>query len=125
MRIVFVYVLDTTTNTLCIHWGYPDYTLTIPWRLQLLHADEGTVDAIGGHELVVGALLHYSAMVEHYDAVGMADGAEAMGYDDGGATFHKCVEGLLHRLFTLRIEGRSSLVENEYRCVAQHSTGYA
>src|SRR5258708_9220871 len=50
-------------------------------RLQLEHRP---VAAAGGHQLVVGAELDHSAVLEHADAVGVAHRREAMRDQDGG-----------------------------------------
>src|SRR6185437_12313949 len=50
--------------------------------LQIKH---GTVAAPQSHQLIVRAQLHHPALLQHANAVGMADGGKAMRDEDSGA----------------------------------------
>ena len=76
-------------------------------------------------ELVVRALFNDTALVEHTNEVGMADGGEAVGDGDGGAVLHQSFQGLLHKALTLRVEGAGGFIQNEDRRILQDSTGDA
>ena len=55
------------------------------------------IQATALHEGGVGALLDNPPLVEHQDAVGLLDGRQAVGHDNGGSPSHQAVERLLHR----------------------------
>lgn len=92
--------------------------------LYLLHHDELVVAALGLHELLVGALLHYPTLLEHHYEVGMLYGAEAVGDDEGGAARHEAVERLLHKVFALGVERRGGFVEDEDVGIGEDGTSY-
>ena len=64
-----------------------------------------------------------SSIVEDEDSLGAADGAEAVGDDDGGLAGEKFVEGLLDLLFALGVEGGGGFVEDQDRSVAEEGAG--
>ncbi len=47
----------------------------------------------------MGALFVDLALFDDEDLVGAADGAEAVGDDEGGAVLHQALEGLLDEFF--------------------------
>ena len=53
------------------------------------------------------------AVIQDKDLVGVFDGREAVGDDEGGTADHEFVERILHDLFALRIERGSRFVEDE------------
>lgn len=59
----------------------------------------------------MGALFGDTPVVDDNDAVGVVDSRKPMGDDDGGAPDEQFVEGFLHELFALGVEGRSRFVE--------------
>ena len=59
----------------------------------ILQLVETVVDAALSQQFAVRALFAQAALVEDEDAVGMLDGAEAMGNDDGGAAREQAIEG--------------------------------
>lgn len=91
---------------------------------EFLHVDEALVVAAKGDELVVGAALHYPALVHHTNQVGIADGGQAVGYDQCRAVFHKSVESLLHKLFALAVERRGGLVKYKHGRILKNGTSY-
>jgi hypothetical protein len=78
-------------------------------------------------QLGVAALLGDVAALQYEDAVGVQDGAEAVGDEDGDvlARARKLPHGLADFLFRERIEGRSSFVEHHERGLAQQGAGNA
>src|SRR5690606_3562940 len=74
---------------------------------------EAGVEAAALEELVVRALLAQLAAVEDEDAVGVLDGGEAMGDDDGGAAAHEGVERMLDLALERGVDGAGGLVEDE------------
>ena len=58
------------------------------------------------------------AALDHQDGVGVHDGVEAVGDDDGGAVLAEMLDRLLHGFFGFRIERRGGLVEQDDRRVA-------
>ena len=71
--------------------------------LYLLHIDEVLVDATPFDELAMCAHFGYLPFMEHADLVGIDDGGESVGYNDGGAIFHKTFQGILHESFALGV----------------------
>ena len=53
------------------------------------------VDADAGHQLVVGAFFHNRAVLDHDDAVKIADGAQTVRDDDCRDVLEKLVQGVL------------------------------
>ena len=68
------------------------------------------IQAVFLHQLLVSALLDEFAVVEDADHIGVADGAEAVGDDEGGAVRAELVEGLLDELLGGVVEGGGGLV---------------
>ena len=69
----------------------------------------------------MGALLDDSAVVEDDDLISIADGAETVGDDKGGAALHQCIHATLYKPFRTGVNARCGLVEDEYRRVAHSS----
>ena len=76
-----------------------------------------------GKELLVGPLLDDTPTIDDADHVGVDDRREAVGDDDGRATRHEVIQGVLHETFALRIQSGGSFVEDEYRGVLEDRTG--
>src|SRR2546423_12580942 len=64
-------------------------------------------------QLVEGAGLDDASVLEHQDAGGVANGREAMGDHEGGASLHDLVERGLELRFRLGVERARSLVEDQ------------
>ena len=65
-----------------------------------LQFDQPTVNPFLGHQLLVGAFLDLLTLFEHHNPVGFLDGAQAMGHDQGGSSFHQGLQGLLDLLLS-------------------------
>ena len=72
------------------------------------------IEAVLGHEGVVGALFDDFAVPHHKNLVGAADGGESMGYDEAGAAFHEFGEGGLDSQFGAGIDGAGGFVQDEH-----------
>ena len=90
-----------------------------------LGAVELGVDAVAGHQLVVGAVFGDDAAGEDDDLVGVADGAEPMGDGDDGLAFHELFEGVDDEFLGFAVEGGGGLVEQQDGAVANHDAGDA
>ena len=87
-----------------------------------LDLHEASVDAVGGQQFGVRALLHELAAVEGQDPVGIAEGGEPVGDGDRGATLDEHGERLLNALLGLGVDVARRLVEHEDpRIVEQRS----
>ena len=75
--------------------------------------------AFDGVEFGVGSRLDDAALVDDEDAVGVADGGEAVGDEEGGSSLHEGFEGLLDETLALGIEGAGGFVEDEDGRVAE------
>src|SRR5206468_9096205 len=73
--------------------------------------------AIASQQLRGRPFLEEGAIVEDDDAVGMADGRQAMGHDERRPALHQTLEGVEHRRLSVGVEGRRRLVEDEDRRV--------
>ena len=71
------------------------------------------VDAPHLHELSVSAHLYSTTTTDHNNTVGTVDGGEAVGNDNGCATFPGLVQSLLDYLLTLGVQGRGGFVKEE------------
>ena len=66
---------------------------------------EPPVGAFALHQLVVRAHFDHAATVHHHQAVGFAQGGQAVGDGDGGAAQHEVVQGFLDFLLGLGVHG--------------------
>ena len=71
----------------------------------------------------MASLLDDAAVLHGDDDVGVADGGEAMGDDEGGAVGHEPGEGASDRHLVDGIEMACGLVENEDRRILEESAG--
>src|SRR5690606_1976664 len=78
-----------------------------------LERGEAGVEAAPRRERLVRPVLDDAAPVEDEDAVGAADGREAVGDDERGAPLRQPVERLLHGPLALGVERARRLVEEE------------
>lgn len=64
------------------------------------------------------------ALVENNDLVGVLDGTEAMSYNNDGllALSNQLVEGLLHLMLTLGVQGTGGLIQEEHFRLANKGT---
>ena len=69
-------------------------------------------------------LLHLAA-VQHDDAVGVADGGQAVGDHERGAALHQVRERLLHEPLGFGVERRGGLVEDQDRRVLEEARAMA
>jgi len=89
-----------------------------------LKASETIVYAVfEGGEFGMGALLHDGAIVHYADAVGFADGGQAVGDDDGGSALHEGIEGFLNLFFGFGIEAGGGFIEEEDSGVFEDGPG--
>jgi hypothetical protein len=52
-------------------------------------------------------------MFEDDDAIGVFDGAETVGDDDGGASFHQAIKGFFDEEFAFCVKGAGGFVEDQ------------
>ena len=55
--------------------------------------------------------------------ISLTDGGQSVGNDEGGASFHHAVKGLLNLDLGTGIDGRSRLIQNQHGGKTQHDTG--
>ena len=68
-------------------------------------------------------LLHHLSIFDHRNAVGIINGGQAVGYHDAGATLPGFVQGLLHYLLALCVQGRGGFVQQQDLGVPHQGTG--
>ena len=69
------------------------------------------------------ALVDQAALVEHEDAVGVANGSEAMGDDEGRSPLHQPLEGDMHQPFAFGVEGARRFVEQQDGRILEQRAG--
>ena len=92
--------------------------------IALLQAEERGVAATAPQQIVMQAALDDLAALDHQNGVGVHDGVQAVGDDDGGAVLAEMLDRLLHGFFGFRIQRRSGLVEQDDRRVLEQRPGY-
>ena len=71
----------------------------------------------------MGATLDDLAVVQHHDAVGVADGGQAVGDDEDGSSLHQRIHTGLHLGLGVGIDGGGGLVQNHYRGIGHGGPG--
>ncbi len=61
----------------------------------------------------MGALLHDAVIIHYDDAVGVADGTEPVGDDEGGTPLGQFVKGPLDAGFGDRVQSGGGLIQNK------------
>ena len=84
---------------------------------------ELVIAALEGEEVVVVAALDDLAVFQHHDGVGVSDGGEAVGDDEGGAVLHQVVHALLDVALGAGVDGGGGLVQHQDRRVGDGSAG--
>ena len=69
------------------------------------------------------ATLNDTTVVHHHDPIGIADGTETVGNDEGGATLHEGVHAMMYELFGAGIYTTGGLVENQGWRIGHGSAG--
>ena len=77
--------------------------------LQLVKAE---IDATLREQFLVRAFFAQTAFVKHQDAIGVLDGAQAMGDYEGGAARQEAAEGFANQQFSFRVDAGSGFVED-------------
>ena len=71
------------------------------------------IETAASQQLPVRALLAEPAVVQHEDAVGLADGREAVRDDDRSAALEQLLQRLLDEAFGLGVDAARGLVEDQ------------
>lgn len=87
--------------------------------------DELLVGAILGNKVVMVALFNHFTLAKDNDLVSVADRGESMGNHDARLLLgrDKSIEGLLHLVLTLSVQGTRGLVEEKHRRLAHKGPG--
>jgi hypothetical protein len=70
----------------------------------MLDFEEPRIEAAGGQELVVGAMLHELMVFHHENRVGVEDGSQVVRDDDRRLVLHQTLERFHDRALGLRVE---------------------
>ena len=71
----------------------------------------------------MAAALDDAALLQHHDAVCIADGGQAVRNDKAGAAVHQAVHAALHQRFGAGIDGGGGLVQDQHRGICHGRTG--
>ena len=71
----------------------------------------------------MGALFDKLAFGDDEDLIGVADGREAVGDDEGGAACHEAFEGFVDEALGFAVEGGSGFVEEEDLGIGEDGPG--
>ena len=69
------------------------------------------------------ALGDHFASVEHQDAVGAHDGADALGNDEGRAVLHQFIEGVLNERLGCEVHAGCRVVQDQDAWIEQQGAG--
>ncbi len=89
----------------------------------ILHRIQALVEAVHGDQLRVSAHFADGLVLQHHDLVGVADGGEAVGDDDGGAALHQAFQGLLDEQLGLGIDRGGGFIQDQDGSVLEHGAG--
>ena len=89
---------------------------------ELAHV-ELVIKAFLGQKGFVIALLDETAVINDEDLVSLADRAEAVGDDEGGAPGHQAQQRILNMDFGARVDAARRFVEDEDARIGQHGAG--
>ena len=73
----------------------------------------------------MGSLLGDAPLLDHNNIVGMADGRQAVGNDDGCFALCQAAEILLNGAFRFRIDRAGRFIQDQHRGVFQYGAGDA
>src|SRR6202049_2707907 len=105
-------VLGTKTRMVALR-GCADRRQRQRSGIAMLDPEERGVTPAAAQQVVMPAALDNLAALHHQDGVGMHDGVQAMGDDDGGAIPAEMLDRFLYLLFGFRIQRRGRLVEQD------------
>ena len=71
----------------------------------------------------MGAALDDPPLIQHHNAVGIADGAQTVGDDEGSPALHKGVHTLLHQCLSTGIDGGGCLIQDHHRGIGHCRPG--
>ena len=71
----------------------------------------------------LAAALDDAALLQHHDAVCIADGGQAVRNDKAGAAVHQAVHAALHQRFGAGIDGGGGLVQDQHRGIGHGGAG--
>src|SRR5579862_7505674 len=81
------------------------------------------VVAVQGQKFVVGAEFDDASAVQHCDAVGIADGGDAVRDEDGGAAAHHVAQMVENLVFGVSVDAGERVVEDEDLGIANKGAG--
>src|SRR5262249_39081874 len=96
------------------------------WHLSIrfgLQVEQLGIAAIESHQFLVRAIFFDHALFDDQDAVGEADGAEAVADEDGGLACGELAEAGEDLVLGLGVERAGRLVQNEHGGVAHKGAG--
>ena len=85
----------------------------LPGTGEVLSPHHARIGTVMSQQTLVRALFHHPAVVQDHDQVGVADGAETMGYGHGGALRGEARNRFLDQMFGFGVHRRSRLIEDQ------------
>ena len=89
----------------------------------MLEVVEAGVEAVLGEEFGVVAGFADAALVQHIDAVHIADGGEAVGDDQAGLALHEHMDAVLHQRLGGAVYGTGGFVQHQNVCAVSKRAG--
>ena len=89
----------------------------------VLELIEAVVNASLTEQFLMGALLAQASFVEDENAVGILDGAQAVGDDDRGASGEKTIQGFANHHFGFGIDAGGGFVEDQEARIMRQGAG--
>ena len=71
------------------------------------------------HQCVMATLFDSTTVTQHYNAIGITNGREAMSNDNGGTIFQQDIQPLLYLSLGKRIDASSGLIKDDNRGILQ------
>lgn len=98
----------------------PILRISLPAKL---HGVEFCITGAGFDEFLMRPRFDDASVSDDVDAVGVLDGGESVGNDQGGAILHEFFEGGLNPPFRFGIQGRGGFVQNEDGGISEQGAG--
>ena len=105
---------------------YISYLLGTSWKLLVFHNLESVkliVETLLFHQFTMRSRLNDLPTRDHSNAIGFVNGGEAVSNDNACSSLPGLVQGLLHNLLTLSVQGRGGFIQQQDLGISDKSSG--